>query len=463
LRSLVEPLLCFQGFLSARPEELDRYVFACGSGPWSGSDTARYEPSGRRRHSQRGRCLGFAGPGATGQNGAPVFGQAAGRIRGNAGTCGHDASSSHHVSNVDGTGGVEWSIADDIGAFDDATRSDHAACDQPPDPGAATGGCAPGGQFGRIVTGPRTASFPAMGTTATVVVTDPRCLDQAVELLAGEIEAVDWSCSRFRPDSEIANVNSAAGTDVAVTTLFLDAVEVGLRAAIVTDGVVDPTVGTVMRIIGYDRTFARVAAAGPAISWDLRPVPGWQVVEVDPVRSTVKVPVGTELDLGATAKALCADRAAVRLAASLGSGVLVSLGGDISVAGSPPGGGWVIQLSDNHADPFDNGGPTVSVFDGGLATSSTTVRRWKRGDVTYHHLVDPRTGEPAQEHWRTVTVAAASCVDANIASTAAVVLGQAAVGWLEDRHLPARLVHVDGDVTTAGGWPAEPLTDGSPR
>lgn len=311
------------------------------------------------------------------------------------------------------------------------------------------------------MTGLRTASFPAMGTTATVVVTDPRRLDQAVELLAGEIEAMDRAGSRFRPDSDIAHVNSAAGIAIAVSPLFLDAVEVGLRAAIVTDGVVDPTIGTAMRIIGYDRTFARVAATGPAIGWDLRTVPGWQGVVVDRVRSTVKVPVGTELDLGATAKALCADRAAARLGAILGSGVLVSLGGDISVAGSPPDGGWVIQLSDDHADRLDAGRPTVSIFDGGLATSSTTVRRWTRGDDTYHHLVDPRTGGPAEEHWRTVTVAAASCVDANIASTAAVVLGQEAVGWLEDRHLPARLVHVGGDVTTAGGWPAELVTDGS--
>ena len=111
-----------------------------------------------------------------------------------------------------------------------------------------------------------------------------------------------------------------------------------------------------------------------------------------------------------------------------------------------------MQLTDDHADPIESGGPAVSIVAGGLATSSTSVRRWTRGERTYHHLVDPRTGAPADEYWRTDTVAAASCVDANIASTAAVVLGPAALDWLDERRLPARLVDVDGGVATAGGW-----------
>jgi len=166
----------------------------------------------------------------------------------------------------------------------------------------------------------------------------------------------------------------------------------------------------------------------------------------------VKVPAGVELDLGATAKALCADRAAARTCVATDTGVLVSLGGDLSTAGMPPDGGWIVQLSDNHADPIESGGPAVSILSGGLATSSTAVRRWTRGKRTYHHLVDPRTGVPADEYWRTVTVAAASCVDANIASTAAVVLGPAALDWLDERSLPSRLVDVHGRVAVAGGW-----------
>ncbi len=296
------------------------------------------------------------------------------------------------------------------------------------------------------------ATVAAIGTTATVVVTDKRFLGPALDVLRAELDAIDLACSRFRTDSEISTVNAAAGTEVSVSPLFLEAIEAGLRAAVLTDGAVDPTVGCAMRIIGYDRDFSGMASSGPSIRWNLRPVPGWQAVEVDSTRSTVKVPTGVELDLGATAKALCADRAVTRVAAATGTGVLVGLGGDLSTAGAPPDGGWIVQLTDDHAVSLEAGGPAVSILSGGLATSSTTVRRWERGGRSYHHVIDPKTGGSAEEYWRTVTVAAASCVDANIASTAAVVLGPVAIDWLDDRSLPARLVHVDGHVLTAGGW-----------
>jgi thiamine biosynthesis lipoprotein len=92
---------------------------------------------------------------------------------------------------------------------------------------------------------------------------------------------------------------------------------------------------------------------------------------------------------------------------------------------------------------------------GGLATSSTAVRRWRRGGTSYHHLLDPRTGRPAEPVWRTVTVTAASCVDANTASTAAIVRGRRAPGWLDALGLPARLVDASGAVRRVAGWPAD--------
>ena len=187
-----------------------------------------------------------------------------------------------------------------------------------------------------------------------------------------------------------------------------------------------PTVGGALDAVGYDRDFAAVAVTGPALRIELRPVPGWQAVRVDRDAATVQVPSGVELDLGATAKALCADRAARAVVAETGSGVLVNLGGDISVAGPPPEEGWVVRMAHHHAEPPETAGPTLSLRSGGLATSSTSVRRWARGGQTMHHLIDPSTGGPAEEYWRTVSVAAGSCLDANIASCAAVVLGPAA-------------------------------------
>jgi len=308
-----------------------------------------------------------------------------------------------------------------------------------------------------------TTTFAALGTTATLVVADGDATEQGAALLHAELEAIDRAASRFRSDSELSTLNAAGGRPVRVSELFLEAVEAALRAARLTDGRVDPTVGSAMEVIGYDRDFAAIEPNGPPIRVVMRPVPGWHTVVVDRAASTVRMPAGVQLDLGATAKALSADRAARAVAASTGVGVLVSLGGDIAVAGPPPDGGWVVRVAHHHADPPEAGGPTFSLMTGGLATSSTSARRWQRGGRVMHHLVDPSTGAPAVEHWRTVTVAAGSCLDANIASCAAIILGPDAASWLEARNLPSRLVGPGGLVTTVAGWPSEPYPRAASR
>ena len=169
----------------------------------------------------------------------------------------------------------------------------------------------------------------------------------------------------------------------------------------------------------------------------------------------VRVPSGVELDLGATAKALAADRSARAAHEAAGCGVLVSLGGDVAIAGDAPPGGWSVRIADDHAAALDAPGPAVALAGGGLASSGTTVRRWRSGDAELHHIVDPRTGRPAETPWRTVSVAAASCVDANVAGTAAVVLGDAAPAWLAERRLPARLVARGGGALCVAGWPED--------
>jgi len=301
-------------------------------------------------------------------------------------------------------------------------------------------------------------SFAALGTTATVVVSppDPTTLEAARAAVAGEVRDMDRTASRFRDDSELSEVNRRPGRRVAISPLLFEAVEVALRCARLTDGMVDPTIGTAIRLLGYDRDFAAVEPDGPPLHLAARPVPGWQMVTVDRVGGTIRIPQGVELDLGSTGKALTVDRSAraAQQAIGAGSGVLVSLGGDIAVAGSHPPQGWPIRVTDNHAGPLDAPGQTVNVRSGALATSSTTVRRWKRGDVVVHHLVDPRTGQVPAPRWRTASVTAATCVDANAAATAAIILGEDAIGWLVRMGLPARLVSVDGDVEVVGGWPA---------
>jgi thiamine biosynthesis lipoprotein ApbE len=299
-------------------------------------------------------------------------------------------------------------------------------------------------------------SFPALGTTAVVALADPAGLEPARRALERELDAVDRACSRFRADSELGRLNTAARRPVRVSALLLEALRVALAAAQATDGLVDPTVGRTLRLAGYDRTFRLVAQRdGSRFHARFERVPGWTCVELDEARSTVRLPEGVELDLGATAKALAAERGAAAAHAASGAGVLVSLGGDIALAGEPPAEGWPVRIADDHAAGLDAPGQTVALRGGGLATSGTTVRRWRCADGDLHHLMDPRTGRPAATPWRTVTVAAAGCIHANVAATAAVVLGDDAPVWLEARRLPARLVPRQGAPLAVAGWPAE--------
>lgn len=264
------------------------------------------------------------------------------------------------------------------------------------------------------------------------------------------------ACSRFRNDSELSLLNCSPGQAVPVGEILWDALQVALSAAARTGGLVDPTVGRALRLAGYDRTFRRVSRRdGRLVEVSSELAGRYAEIELDDGARTVCLPASVELDLGATAKAFAADRIAAAAAESTGSGVLVSLGGDIAVAGEPLDGGWPVRIADDHRCSLDRPGPTIALREGGLATSSTTVRRWQTARGEYHHIVDPRTGRPATGPWRTATVAASSCVEANTASTAAIVLGGSALDWLEQRNLPARLVDEHGAAFHAGLWPVE--------
>jgi thiamine biosynthesis lipoprotein len=270
------------------------------------------------------------------------------------------------------------------------------------------------------------------------------------------LERVDLACSRFRGDSELSAVNRAGGTRIGIGRLLHEAIAVALRAAETTGGAVDPTLGVELCAAGYDRTFALVRKRdGWHISSRSVARRRWSEVELTDAPRSVRVPEGVELDLGATAKALAADRAAVEIARELRCGVLVSLGGDVAISGRAPEGGWCILISDLHDVVLEGPGPRVAISTGGLATSSTAGRRWQTDLGDAHHILDPRTGAPAVTPWRTVSVAAADCVDANVAATAAIVLGDEAPAWLERRRLPARLVRTTGAVVTVGGWPED--------
>ncbi|HEY7010535.1 MAG TPA: FAD:protein FMN transferase [Jatrophihabitantaceae bacterium] len=287
----------------------------------------------------------------------------------------------------------------------------------------------------------------AWSCAVRLVVDDERVLRNAAADLHTLLLQVDSAASRFRADSALSYANDHAGRPVAVPRLLADLVDAALRVAEHTDGAVDPTIGRAMSAIGYDRDIRLVAATGPTPTTVL-PVRTWRDVRLAHGAGLLRVPAGTALDLGATAKAYTADLAARTLARRYDTAVLVELGGDVAVAGARAQ-GWRIRVAE-HAGGT---GQLVSQRAGGLATSTTTVRRWRRGEQIVHHIVDPRTGASARGTWRTASVAAADALHANAASTAAIVLGERAVAWLEAHGYAARLVAADGSVHVTSGWP----------
>jgi thiamine biosynthesis lipoprotein len=291
----------------------------------------------------------------------------------------------------------------------------------------------------------------ALGTTVELLLTEPSRIVAAAELLREELERIDRVASRFRNDSEVSRLNGSCGREVPVSDDLMEALQVALWAAEVTGGAVDPTVGGALSRLGYDRDFALVADGVDGALPRPAPVPGWRRVQISTDRHEVSLPPGTELDLGATAKALAADRAAAAICEQLECGVLVSMGGDIAASGPPPPNGFVVGLADV-CDGAGQEGGSVAISGGGLATSGVAKRHWRLGGRTVHHIVDPATGLPAPTCWRTVTVAAGSCVEANAASTACLVKAGSALDWLRSLGLPARLVGLGGEVTTVGPW-----------
>ena len=289
-----------------------------------------------------------------------------------------------------------------------------------------------------------------MGTDHTVVVEEAGALPEAMAIVTKQFQEIDEACSRFRPDSELSRLNArSGGGDIALSPLLEEAIVAALDSAAMTGGLVDLTVGKCVEEAGYSVTFRDLPPEGPALEMRVRQVVGWRALGYDPMAHTLSLPAGVGLDLGASGKAWAADRAAAAVAGRLGVSVLVSCGGDIAVRGPAPAGGWPVRISvDVDADEWQD----VIVFDGGLATSGTTSRRWRRGGVELHHIIDPSTGLPAQTPWAMVSVAAATCVEANAAATAALILGDRAADWLEVRKLPGRLVDKRGEVRFAGGW-----------
>ena len=236
--------------------------------------------------------------------------------------------------------------------------------------------------------------------------------------------------SRFRDDSELSRVNRSASSVVSVTASFAEMVAVSLRAAATTDGMVDPTLGQAIEAAGYDRDFAELdPARAPAEPG----APGrWREVRI--ANGFLFKPRGVHLDLNGVVKSRTVDDALQLIS---GNG-FVSAGGDLAVRGA--------------LDVGLPGAGAVRVLGGGLATSGSVKRRWLQAGVWRHHLIDPRTGSPADSPWAEVTVCAATCLQADVAAKPAFLLGRDGVRFLEARGLAGRFLLPDGGAVCTAGW-----------
>jgi thiamine biosynthesis lipoprotein len=293
--------------------------------------------------------------------------------------------------------------------------------------------------------------FRAMGTEIHVLSPAIRALDalEAVRSLFAEWED---TLSRFRPESELSRLNLRAGTPVRVGPVLMAAVEAALEAARATGGLFDPTLRHELVRMGYDRPFERIGDAAPTAE-RARGGGGWRQIVVDRATWSITLPRGSGLDLGGIAKGMAVD-AALELLARLGiEPALVSAGGDLAVLGHPPGRrAWHVLVGE------DEDAPVVPLVRGALATSGVARRRWTQGGAPRHHLVDPRSGEPAGSGLREVTVAGPTCRAAEVGATAAFVAGPRLAGDLLRRlGLAGRLVAAPGVQIPVGRWPRPDL------
>jgi FAD:protein FMN transferase len=274
-----------------------------------------------------------------------------------------------------------------------------------------------------------TRAFRAMGTSVEVFVEaeDGRA---ALDSAEAEIERLEQVMSRFRPDSELSQLNDAGALDVSID--LAEVIELALAARDRTNGLFDPTVHDAVVGAGYDRTFDSLPAERRG-----RPSPAACLGGVEVSGRRVSIEPGFRLDLGGIGKGFAAERTAELLATT--GPALVSAGGDVAVRGVPAEGAWAIAVEDD---------VTLGVGRGGLATSGVDRRRWRFGGVEQHHLIDPRTGRPAHTDLVRVTAVAGDAVEAEVLAKA-LLLGGLDAAIAADT--TAVLVSADGRTFRTGG------------
>jgi thiamine biosynthesis lipoprotein len=300
--------------------------------------------------------------------------------------------------------------------------------------------------------GLRREQFRAMGTTISLLL-PARDASAGAEAARDLFAAWEQCLSRFLPESELSRLNRRPGARVQVSATLYAVLVSALAAARATEGLYDPTLQRQLSALGYDRSFEDVPDAARAMPGAAEPQPGggWRAIRVEPEARRVTLPAGVELDFGGIAKGMAVDAAVERLRQLQIANAVVNAGGDLAVLGAPPeGDAWPVAVAGKDVSW------TLPLQQGALATSGIARRRWRQGEHERHHLLDPRTGLPAESDLWSVSVAADRCEQAEVAAKVAFVLGsQRGAAFLRWHHLAGLLVRARGAWTTVDPWPAD--------
>jgi thiamine biosynthesis lipoprotein len=291
--------------------------------------------------------------------------------------------------------------------------------------------------------------FKAMGTTVMTLL--PEAQENAIEIVRSLFAEWEQTLSRFLPESELSWVNAHPGQNIITSPLYFKVLLSALNAAQATQGIYDPALLDQMMAIGYDRSFDTLSPTLPAASYDGEPGGGWHGIQVSPVLRSVRLPEGVKLDFGGIAKGMAVDAALDALQEAGIERALVNAGGDLALLGTPPTlEDWPIAV------PVKDESRTIPLRSGAMATSGISRRHWTQGNTQRHHLLDPRTGLPAQSDLWSVTVTAERCEQAEVAAKVAFVLGmQRGKDFLSQHQLSGLLVDRDGHWQATGYWPVD--------
>jgi FAD:protein FMN transferase len=296
----------------------------------------------------------------------------------------------------------------------------------------------------------RREEFRAMGTTISLLLPDD-LVDQGLHIVRALFAEWEEALSRFLPESELSRLNAQPGKPVPVSDLLFNVLATALEAAQATRGVFDPAMLDQLVKIGYDRTFDDLPAERPDPIIPGEPGGGWRGIRVDTIRRRVTLPAGIKLDFGGIAKGMAVDAALASLRESGITPALVNAGGDLAADGLPPGDEqW--QLSVPGRDRYWS----IPLRRGAMATSGIARRHWKQGNTLRHHLLDPRTGLPAQSDLWSVTVVADRCEQGEVAAKVAFILGShEGAAFLQKHRIAGLLVRQDGSWESVAPWPVE--------